>query len=192
VHNIAGGYKYVFVDTGTVNQGAKSMRFEYQNQYAPYLTQATNTFTAPQDWTRYGVKALSLAFRGINANVEQPMFIRLEDAAGKTATVTHPYAYAVESEPWRQWDIALTEFSGVNLAAIKKITIGVGNETNSGQALEDRDSIYIDNIRLCPARCFNVDQIDLRADINGDCVIDLADFAAIADGWLNDGLSVVP
>jgi hypothetical protein len=192
VHNIAGGYKYVFVDTGTVNQGAKSMRFEFQNQYAPYLTEATNTFAAAQDWTRYGAKALSLAFRGVNANVAQPMFIRLEDAAGKTATVPHPYTYAVESEAWRQWDIALTEFSGVNLAAIKKITIGVGNGTNSGQVLEDRDSIYIDNIRLCPARCFNVDQIDLRADINGDCVIDLADFAAIADGWLNDGLSVVP
>ena len=192
VHNIPGGYKYVFIDTGTVNQGAKSMRLECQNQYAPYLTEATCTFTAAQDWTRYGSKALSLAFRGVNANVEQPMFIRLEDATGKTATVTHPYTYAVESEAWRQWDIALTEFSGVNLAAIKKITIGVGNGTNSGQALEDRDSIYIDNIRLCPARCFNVDQIDLRADINGDCVIDLADFAAIADGWLNDGLSVVP
>jgi len=192
VHNIAGGYKYVFVDTGTVNQGAKSMRFEFQNQYAPYLTEATNTFAAAQDWTRYGAKALSLAFRGANANVEQPMFIRLEDAAGKTATVPHPYTYAVRSDPWQQWDIALEQFSGVNMAAIKKITIGVGNGTNSGQVLEDRDSIYIDNIRLCPARCFNVDQIDLRADINGDCVIDLADFAAIADGWLNDGLSVVP
>ncbi len=192
VHNIAGGYKYVFVDTGTVNQDAKSMRFEFQNQYAPYLTEATNTFAAAQDWTRYGAKALSLAFRGANANVEQPMFIRLEDAAGKTATVPHPYTYAVRSEAWQQWDIALTEFSGVNLAAIKKITIGVGSGTDSGQALEDRDAVYIDNIRLCPARCFNVDQIDLRADINGDCVIDLADFAAIADGWLNDGLSVVP
>jgi len=192
VHNISGGYHYVFLDTGTVNQGAKSMRFEYQNQYAPYLTEATNTFTTAQDWTKYGVKALSLAFRGVNANVEQPMFIRLEDAAGKTATVTHPYTYAVESEVWRQWDIALTEFGGVNLAAIKKITIGVGNGTNSGQELEDRDSIYIDNIRLCPTRCFNVDQLNLTGDLNGDCVVDLKDLAIMGEGWLNNGLSVLP
>ena len=57
--------------------------------------------------------------------------------------------------------------------------------------MKDRDVIYIDDIRLCTPRCFNVSQIDLRADINGDCVIDLADFAAMADGWLNEGLSAV-
>jgi hypothetical protein len=192
VHNIAGGYKYVFVDTGTVNQGAKSMRFEFQNQYAPYLTEASCTFAAAQDWTRYGAKALSLAFRGANANVEQPMFIRLEDAAGKTATVPHPYTYAVRSDPWQQWDIALEQFSGVNMAAIKKITIGVGSGTDSGQALEDRDAVYIDNIRLCPARCFNVNQLNLTGDLDGDCVVDLKDLAIMGEGWLNNGLSVLP
>jgi hypothetical protein len=188
VHNIGGAYHYVFLDTGTVSQGAKSMRFEYQNQYDPFLTAATRTFSSPQDWTRNGVKALSLAFRGDDANVEQPMFLRVEDAAGKTAVVTHPYTYAVESEPWRQWDIALEEFGGVNLAAIKKITIGIGNGTNSGQAAEDRDVVYIDDIRLCPARCFNVGQVDLSGDVNGDCVIDVRDLAIIAETWLNEGL----
>ncbi len=192
VHNIPGAYKYVFIDTGSVSQGAKSMRLEYQNQYAPYLTEATYTFAAAQDWTRFGIKALSLAFRGADANLEQPMFIRIEDAAGKTATVTHPYTYAVESEPWQQWDIALEEFAGVNLAAIKKISIGVGNLTDSGQELEDRDVIYIDNVRLCPARCFNVDQLNLTGDLNGDCVVDLKDLAIMGEGWLNNGLSVLP
>jgi len=192
VHNIPGGFSYVFLETSTINQGAKSMRFEYQNQYDPYLTEATYTFTAAQDWTMYGVKALSLAFRGVNENVEQPMYIRLEDAAGKTATVTHPYTYAVESEAWQQWDIALEEFGGVNLAAIKKIIIGVGNGTNSGQELKDRDVIYIDDIRLCTPRCFNVDQLNLSGDVNGDCVVDLKDLAVMGEGWLNNGLSVVP
>jgi hypothetical protein len=32
----------------------------------------------------------------------------------------------------------------------------------------------------------------LSGDINGDCMIDLTDFAAMADGWLNAGLSVLP
>lgn len=93
---------------------------------------------------------------------------------------------------WRQWDVPLSLFEGINLAAIKKITIGVGDGTKSGQELEDRDVVYIDRIGLCPDRCFNVGQIDLRGDVNGDCVVDLADFAAMADGWLNAGLSVLP
>jgi len=187
-------YDYVFLETGNVQQGAKSMRFEYQNQFDPYLTEATYTFAAAQDWTKYGIKAMSLAFRGQNDNVEQLLRIRLQDAAGNTATAAHPYTYAVESDTWTQWDIALEQFSsaGVNLAAITKVTIIVGDGTNSGQVDKDRDAIYVDNIALCPARCFNVGQLDLSGDINGDCVIDLADFAAMADGWLNAGLSVLP
>ena len=67
-------------------------------------------------------------------NVEQPLYLRVEDAAGKQATVTHPATYAVQSEPWRTWDIALSEISkaGVDLKSIKKLTIGVGNGTTSG------------------------------------------------------------
>jgi hypothetical protein len=170
------------------------MRLEYQNQYEPFLTEATRTFVSPQDWTpdKIGVKVLSLLFRGQNENVEQLMHIKLEDSAAKTSKVAHPYKYAVESDVWRQWDVPLSLFKDVNLAAIKKITIGIGDGTKSGQALEDRDIVYIDHITLCPAGCFNVDQVDLRGDINGDCVVDLADFAAMADGWLNDGLSAVP
>jgi hypothetical protein len=189
------GWEYIYLDTGTVNQGAKSMRFEYQNQYDPFLTETTRTFAAAQDWTANGVKALSLYFRGKDTNVEQPMYIRLEDSTVKASTVMHPYTYAVQSEPWRQWDVALEAFntgSGVNLASIKKITIGIGNGTPSGQTGDVRDVVYIDDIKLCPARCFNSEGLDLSGDANGDCVVDFTDFAIMADSWLNDGLSVVP
>jgi len=145
-------YHYVFLETGRVSQGSKSMRLEYENQYEPFLTEAALTFDSPQDWTIAGVKDLLLSFRGENDNVEQPMFIRLEDSAANTSTVVHPFTYAVQSEFWRSWEIALEEFSngGVNLAAITKIAIGIGNGTDSGQQLEDRDIVYIDHIRLCP------------------------------------------
>jgi hypothetical protein len=189
-------YDYIFLETSNVQQGAKSMRFEYQNQFDPYFTEATYTFAAAQDWTKYGIKGLSLAFRGVNENVEQLMRVRLEDASGKSAAVAHPYTYAVESDTWTQWDIALEQFSsaGVNLAAVKKIAIGFGNGTNSGQDLasKDRDVVYIDDLRLCPARCFNVDQLNLSGDINGDCVVDLKDLAIMGEGWLNSGLSAAP
>jgi hypothetical protein len=151
VDNIPGaGLDYTFVDTGTVYQGAKAMRLEYQNQYDPFLTEATRTFAAAQDWTTKGVDMLSVAFKGKRDNVEQPLYVRVEDAAGKQATIIHPATYAVQSEPWRTWDIALSEISkaGVDLKSIKKLTIGVGNGTTSGQADKDVDTIYIDSIRL--------------------------------------------
>jgi hypothetical protein len=188
---IPAGYHYVFLETGQVRQGAKSMRFEYSNQYEPHFTEVTLTFDSAQDWTANGVKALSLVFRGDDENVEQPMSIRVEDATAKTSTVPH-YTYAVQAESWNDWDIDLQDFSGLNLAAVKKITITIGDGTPSGQEVDDRDYLYIDNIRLCPARCFNVDQLDLSGDVNGDCVIDFKDIAAAAAGWLNNGLSILP
>jgi hypothetical protein len=195
VDNIT-GVDYVFLDTGTetVHSGAKAMRLEYQNQYAPYVTEATRTFADAQDWTENDVKALSLYFRGIADNVEQVMYVTLEDTATNSHKVTYPYTYACQSELWREWTIDLKNFSdaGVILAAIKKVTIGLGNGTNSGQAAEDRDTVYIDDIQLCPCRCFNSEQLDLRGDANGDCEVNFEDLAVMANGWLNDGLSVTP
>jgi hypothetical protein len=108
--------------------------------------------------------------------------------------VVHPYKYAVESNIYREWTVDLKEFSnaGVNLAIVKKLTIGTGDGTNSGQTSTDSDTIYVDDVRLCPPRCFNSQQLDLRGDVNGDCQIDLEDIAVMAAGWLNNGLSVTP
>jgi hypothetical protein len=153
VDNIPGaGFVYTFLETGTVFQGAKALRLEYQNQFDPFITEATRTFATAQDWTVKSVDMLSISFRGKKDNVEQPLYLRVEDAAGKNATVTHPANYAVQSETWRSWDVALSEISkaGVDLKSVKKLTIGVGNGTDSGQAkaTNDVDTVYIDSVRL--------------------------------------------
>ncbi len=156
VHNIA-GYDYIFSESSQVDQGAKAMRFTYQNQYEPFLTEATRSFEQAQDWTRADVQTLSLAFRGTTDNIEQPMYVRVEDASGAAETVTLPYDYMVQSKFWRQWDIDLAEFSGkgVDLANVAKLTIGFGNGANSGQPSDDLDTMYIDTIRLCPTPDLN-------------------------------------
>jgi len=145
-------YDYIFVETGQKVQGARAMRFDYQNQYLPFFTEATRTFAAAQDWTQVGCETLTLDFRGETSNLEQRMYVRLEDASGATATVAHEFNYAVQSKFWRRWDIALTEFSdaGVNLAAVTKLIIGFGDGASSGQEIDDKDTVYIDHIRLCP------------------------------------------
>jgi len=191
-HNIPGDFKYVFLQTDNVYQGAKAMRFEYQNQYEPFITETTRTFDTPQDWTLSRVSSLSLAFRGQDDNTEQSMYIKLVDASGNTATATHPYIYAVQTRYWQGWDIDLAQFSsaGVNLAKVKKLTIGVGSGTKSTQADKDRDAIYIDSIQLCPLRCINPAGLDLRGDLNGDCTVNFIDLAIMAAGWLNNGSSL--
>jgi hypothetical protein len=143
------GVEYVLLSTGD-NQ---AMRFEFQNQYEPYFTEVTRTFSSPQDLTAQSVKELSLSFVGEHQNMEQLMYLTLEDASGKSFRVEHPFAYACQSDSWRQWTIALVQFSdgGVDLTSVKKLTIGLGDGTNSGQADKDRDHIYIDQIVLSPA-----------------------------------------
>jgi hypothetical protein len=151
VDNIA-DFDYILLSIDS--EGNNSMRVEFQNQYEPFFTEATRTFDSPQDWTVQGVEALSLFFIGEVENVEHLMYLKLEDAAGQSWKVEHPYTYACQSEFWRQWSVALGQFGGggVDLGSVKKITIGFGDGTNSGQEGEDRDHVYIDQIMLCPAK----------------------------------------
>lgn len=158
VHNIE-GYDYIFSETGQVDRGDKAMRFTYQNQYEPFLTEATRTFELVQDWTKGDAATLSLVFKGQKDNVEQVMYVRVEDASGESGTVTLPNNYMVQSKFWRSWDIDLVEFGSVNLTDVAKLTIGFGNGTNSGQEQEDLDTVYIDTIRLLPSG---------RASVRGD------------------------
>ncbi|MBN2317051.1 MAG: hypothetical protein JXM79_24200 [Sedimentisphaerales bacterium] len=150
-HNIE-GFDYIFLAAD--DEGDTSMRFYYQNQYEPFFTEATRTFESLQDWTRLGVEALSLSFAGQVDNVEQLMYLKVEDAVGNNATVEHPFRHACQSRRWFDWVIPLSEFSvsGVDLTQMSKLTIGFGDGATSGQADEDLDSIYIDDIRLYPAR----------------------------------------
>jgi hypothetical protein len=143
------GVEYVSLETGE-NQ---SMLFECQNQYEPYFTEIARTFDSPQDWTAQAVEELSLSFEGTYENVEHLMYLTLEDALGQSSTVPHPYTHACQSDSWRRWAVALSLFSngGVDLTSVKKITIGLGDGTNSGQADGDEDHIEIDQIELCPA-----------------------------------------
>jgi hypothetical protein len=149
-------WDYVFLGTDSV--GNNSIRFELQNQFEPYFTEATRTFDSPQDWTAHGVEALSLSFVGEHENNEHLMYLVLEDAAGQSLKVEHPFTFAVQSDTWRQWTLALAQFTdaSVDLACVKKCTIGFGDGTDSGQAGDDRDIVFIDDINLYPAGSYEI------------------------------------
>jgi hypothetical protein len=188
-----GGSGNIFVETGNVYEGSQAMRLEYNNDSSPFYKEVTRKFDTPQDWLTDNIVALTLVFRGEDTNAQQPLYVRIEDNNCSSHEVTHDHNYAVQTEAYREWDIELGEFTnnGVDLAQVKKLTIGVGDKTSSpGQG--SANNIYIDYIRLYQPRCLNPDNHDLRGDANGDCKIDLYDLAILANGWLKEGLVNIP
>jgi len=73
------------------------------------------------------------------------LYVTLEDASGKTATVSHPAgAGAVFLAGWNEWTIPYSALAGVNLSRIEAMTIGVGNRTSP--AAGGSGIVYIDDI----------------------------------------------
>ncbi len=73
--------------------------------------------------------AIGMAMQG---NSPAPLYVRVEDKAGKNKTVVHPNLGVTATPTWTEWRIPLSDLSaaGVNLAAVKKITIGVGDKAS--------------------------------------------------------------
>jgi regulation of enolase protein 1 (concanavalin A-like superfamily) len=83
---------------------------------------------------------------GIASNVPEQLYVVLQDSAGSSALVKHPDPAATTIDTWTQWDIPLTQFNGVNLQAIKKMAIGVGDRTEP--KVGGAGDLYIDDIWL--------------------------------------------
>ncbi len=79
---------------------------------------------------------VSGAWQNVSIGVTQwdnraaPLYVTVTDKAGKSKTVVNANPAAVNASAWTQWQIALSDLAGVNLAAVKKLTIGVGDRAN--------------------------------------------------------------
>jgi len=131
-----------------VHGGRQSMPMDYSSVKEPWYSEAQRTWTTPQDWTIEGADTLTLYFRGEPNNSPDPLYVGIEDSAGRIAVVVHPDAGAVLATEWQKWHIALGEVraAGVNVAAVQKMVIGVGDRKNPKPGGTGR--IYIDDIRL--------------------------------------------
>jgi hypothetical protein len=74
----------------------------------------------------------------------EPMYVRLEDAAGKSATVVSADASIVQRATWQEWAIPYSDLAGVNLSRVQKLVIGVGSET--APAAGGTGIVYVDDI----------------------------------------------
>jgi len=80
------------------------------------------------------------------ANTAAPMYVAVQDNAGKIKVISHPDPAATTLATWQQWRIALSEFSsgGVKMTAVKTLFIGVGNRTTPKS--DGAGRVFIDDI----------------------------------------------
>jgi hypothetical protein len=135
-----------FAERTIVNSGSQSMPLDYNNINSPWYSEAERTWSTPQNWTVRNVTTLTLHVRGRSGNALANLYVGLEDNAGKVALVSHPDPKLVLAAKWTAWSIPLSDFAGVNAAAIKKMYIGLGDRQASAAGGAGR--IYIDDIRL--------------------------------------------
>ncbi len=79
-------------------------------------------------------------------NSQEPLYVAIQDSAGKIAAVANPNAAAVTLTTWTEWKVPLSGFTGVNLAKVKKLYVGVGDR--NAPVLGGAGRVYIDDIRV--------------------------------------------
>ncbi len=184
-----GGYVNLSVEPpGRAHGGQQSMEVEYWNLLGFTYADAARTFDDPQDWTAVGIKSLELSFAGITGNEPDQLYLILEDDTGNSATVNHDDPNSVLNTDWQQWAVDLGIFAdaGVDLTAVKKVFIGVGDR--NGSADGGKGFLYVDDIRLYPPRCLS--DYAPTGDMNGDCTVDFEDFDAMANDWLESSYTL--
>jgi len=124
------------METATVHGGLQSMPLAYDSSSVAY-SEAERTFDAPQDWTRFGAKALVLWFCGNSTNTATQMYVKVN---GRKVAYDGD-ADNVLRKPWHLWYVPLAQFTGVDLKKINKLTIGF--EGGSGL-------VFFDDIALSP------------------------------------------
>ncbi len=77
-------------------------------------------------------------------NSAEPIYIRIEDSAGATATVVNADELITLRSAWQEWLIPYSDLSGVNMSRVQKMAIGVGSKTSPSAG--GTGTVYIDDI----------------------------------------------
>ena len=84
----------------------------------------------------------------IPGNDSDQLYVVVADSAGRTKVALHPDPDAVLATDWTQWKIPLDELTaaGVNVTAVKRMVIGVGDRNNPQPA--GHGMLFIDDIQV--------------------------------------------
>jgi hypothetical protein len=132
-----------FAKDGTAHGGAQLMPLRYDNTTAA-VSEATRTWAAPQDWTVNSFNCLRLYIAGKADNVAGIFYVTVKDSAGTAAMVERDVAAAFVAETWTELEFPLNQFTGVNMAAVSSLAVGIKNKA----AAKAIGTLLIDNIRV--------------------------------------------
>ncbi len=135
-----------FAEQTIVHSGKQSMPMDYNNIKTPFYSEAYEEFSPVQNWTASELANLILDFRGRAANGDGALYVVVEDNSGKSAVAVNADAAAVKATTWKEWKIPLSSLTGVNLAKVKRLYIGVGDRAKPVAGGAGR--LYIDDIRV--------------------------------------------
>lgn len=155
--------------------GDKFLELTYANDQPPYHARADCTFAGPRDFTIENAFYLSVLVRGNPSNAAAPIYVRLEDANAAAAMQVMPDTAVVQTSGWMELAFPLSDFGGIDLTQISKLSIGLGLPDAVSPA--GQGTIRIDNIRLSPC-------VSVREDLDGNCQVDINDVAELAGQWL--------
>ncbi len=102
------------------------------------ISNVSTTGTVTGQWQALAIGATQ------RANDPAALYLVVEDKAGKKATVVNANPAATTVAAWTEWRIPLSSLTGVNLVAVKKITLGVGDRANP--VAGGGGMLYIDDI----------------------------------------------
>jgi len=129
-----------FAEQTIVHGGKQSMPLSYDNSTASYSEATANVadLAIGWDWTKYGIKTLSLWFSGAANNVAGQMYVKVN---GSKVTYDGD-ASNLTLAAWQPWNIELASF-GMNLQSVTNLSIGIDGNGASGL-------LSFDDIRLYP------------------------------------------
>ncbi|UCG55667.1 MAG: hypothetical protein JSU70_12450 [Phycisphaerales bacterium] len=128
------------------------------------------------DLTAGDGKALSVWVQGDSGNVAEFMYMTLSDGSGASASVLND-SVDLASGDWQEWNIALDDFEGVDVSDAAQIAIGI-----AGLDGATADVVAFDDLAVYTGRCMP-DLLKPVADLNNDCVVDLADLEIMVGEW---------
>jgi hypothetical protein len=142
----AGNSTAPFAERTIIHGGKQALPMDYNNVNTPFYSEAEREFSPVQDWTAGNADTLVLYIRGQDDNAPGQVYIAVEDASKKVGVVASPETAITGTAQWTQWKIPLSSFTGVNLAKVKKLYLGVGDRASPVAGGSGR--IYIDDIRV--------------------------------------------
>jgi hypothetical protein len=74
----------------------------------------------------------------------EPMYVRIEDSAGKSVTIVNADEAITLRPTWQEWSIPYADLSGVNLARVQTMVIGVGSKTSPKAG--GKGTVFVDDV----------------------------------------------